>query len=158
MSINEKMKELELSLPPFNNPAANYSPAVRFGDMVVTAGQTPRLSGKMKYEGRVDDTNVDEGYEAAKLCTLNALGIIDALAGGLDNVQKIVKVTGFVNCGDDFIKQSTVIDGSTDLLCALFGDNGRPARAAVGVGSLPSKAMCEVELFVQLKDVTKALI
>ena len=150
--IADKLKELDITLPPFNNAAANYSPAMRTGNMVITAGQTTRYAGAMQHTGHVTADNLDEGYKAAKLCALNCLGILDELAGGLDNISKIVKVTGFVNCGPDFTKQASVLDGATDLLQSLFGDNGRAARSTVGVISLPGNSMCEVEMFVELHD------
>ena len=157
-SIMRRVEELEISLPPFNHAAANYSPAIRTGNMIITAGQTTRFAGMMQYTGRVNDKNLDDGYKAAKLCALNCLGVLDTLAGGLDNISQIIKITGFVNCDTTFTKHAMVMDGATDLLHSIFGNNGRPARSSVGVISLPGNSMCEIELFAELKDGSLACI
>lgn len=150
MSVYEKLKELNLELPPFNPPAANYIPVVCYGNFAYTAGQTPKLAGVLQYNGKVE--SIEEGYKAARLAALNCLGQLDKMAGGLDNIERIVKVVGFVNSSADFTGQSKVIDGASDLLGEVFGEAGRHARSAVGVASLPGDAMCEVEMVVALKS------
>ena len=152
MSIPEVKKPMGITLPPFNAAAANYSPAIITGNLLFTAGQTTRYAGVMQYMGQVNDANIPEGYQAARTCALNCLGIVNALGGGLENIARIVKVTGFVNCGATFHSQAKVLDGATDLLVELFGDAGRPARSAVGVVSLPGNSMVEIEMIVELKE------
>ncbi len=157
MNIIEKMREHKITLPPFNNAVANYSPAVISGNLIFTAGQTTRFAGKMQQVGIVNDDNIELGYQAAETCVLNCLGIIDALGGGLENVERIVKITGYVFCEQSFKNQAKVLDGATDLLVKIFGDKGRPARTTVGVSSLPGGSMCEIEMIAELKDRNKCI-
>lgn len=152
MSIQEQLTKANITLPPFNHAAANYSPAVQSGNLIFTAGQTTRYGGVMQVMGQATEDTVEQGYQGARLCTLNCLGILDALAGGLDNISKVVKATGFVNSAPGFTKQAMVLNGATDLLVEVFGDAGRPARSAVGVSALPGNSMVEVELVVEVKD------
>lgn len=151
MSVEGKLKALGIELPPFNHAAANYSPVVSSGQLIFTAGQTPKLKGVLQYKGKISNADYEKGVDAARLCTLNCLSIIDTYVGGLDKISKIVKITGFVNSTWDFTKHALVMDGATDLLVSIFGDAGRPARSAVGVYSLPGDATVEVELLVELK-------
>lgn len=153
MSVYDKLKECGIELPGFNNPAANYSPAVRSGDMIYTAGQTPKSGGQLVQKGKLGkEVDAEQGYELAKLCALNCLTIIDHYAGGLDNVEAIVKMTVFLNAVEDYTDHPKVANGASDLLVQLFGKNGCPARSAVGAGSLPGGAPCEIEMIVKLKD------
>jgi len=152
MLIKNKLKEKNIELPPFNNAAANYTPAVISGNLIFTAGQTPKYDGVLIHKGKVDDTDYDKGIKASRLCALNCLSIISSYAGGLDNVSRIVKVNGFVNASSDFTMHAKVLDGATNLLVELFGELGRPARSAVGVASLPGDATVEIEMIVELKN------
>jgi len=151
MTIKNRLDDLKIELPPFNNAAANYLPAIRSGNLVFTAGQTPKIKGILQYTGQVRDNNIEDGQNAAKLCALNCLSILDECAGGLDNISRIIKVTGFVNAEYGFEKHAKVLDGATNMLVDVFGEIGRPARSAIGVASLPGNAMCEIEMVVELK-------
>lgn len=152
MRIQARLKDLGLTLPGFNPPAANYAAAVRKGGFIFTAGQTPKREGQLVYKGKLGDAVTDaEGIEAVRLCTLNTLTILDQVAGGLDQISDIVKITVFLNCTPDYERHSVIADGATDLLAAVFGDAGRPARSAVGVNALPGGAVCEVEMVVALR-------
>lgn len=150
MTIDEKLKSLGIQLPPFNKAAANYESAIKSGSLIFTAGQTPKINGDLQYKGKLDNSDISLGKEAARLCALNCLSIIEASIGSLDNIVKIVKVTGYVNATPEFTQHAKVIDGATDILVELFGDKGRPARSSVGVSSLPGDAMCEVEMIVEV--------
>ncbi len=154
MSIAEKLQELNLVLPQPNPPAAAYCPGVMIGGFIFTAGQTPKVNGVLKYKGKVgQDLTLEEATDAARLCCLSALAIIQQSLGTLDKVEKVVKMTGFVNCGPDFTKQSQVINGASQLVYELFGPSiGAHARSAVGCSSLPGNAACEVELIVKVKE------
>lgn len=152
MSIANRLKELNIILPKPNPPAAIYCPGVKTGKLIFTAGQTPKVDGKLKYTGKLDkDLTVEEGQAAARLCTLSCLAIIAEACGGLDNVDHIVKVTGFVNSVPDFTEQSLVINRSSQLLYDIFGEIGTHARSAVGCASLPGNACCEIEMVVSMK-------
>jgi enamine deaminase RidA (YjgF/YER057c/UK114 family) len=153
MSIAAKLKQLGIEIPPAPAPAANYVPAVQEGKLIFVAGQVPRgADGTLKFVGKVGkEVSDQEGYQAARLCALNCLAQVQALAGGLDQVKRVVQVRGFVNCPPEFTNQPQVINGASDLLVQIFGDKGKHARAAVGVGSLPSGVAVEVEMIVALE-------
>lgn len=154
MGWREKLKELNLELPNGNPPAANYAAIVSTGNLVFTAGQTPRRNGVAVFVGKVgEELTLEDGYQAARLCTLNCLGNINSLCGGLDHIRKIVKVTCFIASASDFYSQSKVADGVTDLLAELFGNNGIPARSAVGMAALPGNVPVEVEMVVEMEAV-----
>ena len=150
MSVLDRLKELGVELPQSTPPAAVYVPCVRANGFLFTAGQTPKVNGVLQYRGKADAMPIEEAQKAARMCAINCLTIVNN-NGGLDSVERIVKVTGFVNCGLDFTKQSQVIDGASKFLGEVFGEKGAHARSAVGVASLPGDATCEVEMIVQMK-------
>lgn len=150
--FEEKLKEMGLTLPQVAKPVAAYVPAVQVEKYVYTSGQIPFVEGELKYKGRVGgDLSDKEGYEAARVCALNCLSAIKSVAGSLDNIERIVKVTGFVNSAPGFSGQPGVINGASELLGQVFGEAGSHARAAVGVSELPLNAAVEVEMIVKLK-------
>lgn len=153
MSIESKLKDMGLTLPEAPKPVAAYVPAVISAGYVYTAGQIPFVGGELKYKGKVGrDLDEAQGYEAARVCALNCLSVIKAQVGSLDNVEQVVKVTGFVSSAPGFNGQPKVINGASELLGQLFGDKGRHARSAVGVNELPLDAACEVEMIVKVKQ------
>ncbi len=153
MSVESKLKEMGLTLPEAPKPVAAYVPAVKSGPFVYTAGQIPLAAGELKYKGKVGG-DVDEatGYEAARMCALNCLSVIKGQIGSLDDIEQVVKVTGFVASAPGFNGQPKVINGASELLGQLFGERGQHARSAVGVNELPLDATCEVELIVKVKQ------
>ena len=147
-----KLKELGFELPPAPKPVAVYVPAVEAGGYVYTSGQLPFVNGELKYIGRLgEEISEEQGCEAAKICALNCLSAVKGIAGSLDNIERIVKVTGFVNSTPDFTRQPGVINGASELLGKIFGEAGLHARSAVGVAQLPLGAACEVEMIVKVK-------
>jgi len=153
MSIKEKILSLGLSLPTAAAPVAAYVPAVRTGNLVFTAGQLPVVDGKLLKEGKVGrDLIAEEAKELAQICALNALAAI-SLVADLDQIERVVRVGGFVNCTPGFTSIPGVINGASEFLIKVFGDvNGKHARTAVGVAELPLNAPVEVEVIVQLKN------
>ena len=153
MSVIEKISSLGLSLPNAAAPVAAYVPAIKSGNLVFTAGQLPVVDGKLLKEGKVgSDVTPEEAKELAQICALNALAAI-SLVADLDQIEKIVRVGGFVNGITGFVAIPAVINGASELLIKLFGDiNGKHARTAVGVAELPLNAPVEIEMVVQLKD------
>ena len=150
--IVQKLSEMGISLPAPAKPAGAYTPVVRDGLIAYVTGQPAKRDGAVAYAGKIGtDLTLEEGYEAAKLCVVNELALLEAFAGGLDNVEQILKVTGFVNCAPDFTQQPKVVNGASELLLALFGDAVRHARSAVGVAALPGNSAVEVEMVVKLK-------
>ena len=153
MSIKEKLASIGLSLPVAAAPVAAYVPAVRSGNLVFTAGQLPTVNGKIVKEGKVgSEVSADDAKELAQVCALNALAAI-SLVADLDQIERVVRVGGFVNCAPGFIAIPGVVNGASELLIKVFGDvNGKHARTAVGVAELPLNAPVEIELIVQLKN------
>jgi len=130
----------------------SYVPAVRTGDLLFVAGHPPVENGKIKYKGKVGkDLTLEEGQDAAQLCMINCLAAARAALGDLDRIQRVVKVTGYVNCLGDFEKQPDVINGASDLLQKIWGEAGRHARAAVGAIALPAGIAVEVEVVFEVK-------
>ena len=153
MSIKEKISSLGLSLPTAAAPVAAYVPAVKSGNLVFTAGQLPVVDGKLLKEGKVGrDVTAEEAKELAQICALNALAAI-SLVADLDQIERVVRIGGFVNCAPGFTAIPGVINGASEFLIKIFGDvNGKHARTAVGVAELPLNAPVEVEVIVQLKN------
>ncbi|MEV4755809.1 RidA family protein [Micromonospora sp. NPDC049559] len=145
-----KLAELGLTLPEVVPPLASYVPAVQSGRHVYVSGQLPIVDGKLLATGKVGaGVSADQAKDLAEQCALNALAAVDALVG-LENVVKIVKVTGFVASAEGFTGQPGVINGASDLFGAVFGEAGRHARSAVGVAELPRDAPVEVEVIVEV--------
>jgi enamine deaminase RidA (YjgF/YER057c/UK114 family) len=147
----ERLADLGLSVPAVATPVAAYIPAVRSGDHVFTSGQLPMRGGQLMLTGKVGgEVSQDEAVECARQCALNALAAIRAEVGELSAIVRIVKVVVFVASTPDFTAQPQVANGVSELLGEVFGDAGRHARSAVGVGVLPLDAPVEVELVVEV--------
>ena len=153
MSVKEKLSALGLTLPTAAAPVAAYVPAIKSGNLIFTAGQLPVVDGKLVKEGKVGrEVTVEDAKELAQICALNALAAI-SLVADLDQVERVVRVGGFVNCAPGFTAIPGVVNGASELLIKVFGDvNGKHARTAVGVAELPLNAPVEIELIVQLKN------
>ncbi len=147
-----KLKEMGITLPETPKPLAAYVPAVQVDKYIYTSGQIPLVAGELKFKGKLGaEINEAQGYEAAKLCAINCLSAIKGLAGSLDNIERIVKVVGFVNSAPGFNTQPKVINGASEFIGEVFGEAGLHARSAVGVNELPIDAAVEVEMIVKLK-------
>ena len=147
---HERLNELGITLPVVAAPAGSYVPARRTGSLVYTAGQVPFVDGVLAATGKVGaEVDPARGAELARICALNALAAVEALVG-LDAVVGVVKVVGFVASAPGFGGQPGVINGASDLLAEVFGEQGRHARSAVGVAELPLDAPVEVELIVEV--------
>ncbi|GBG55542.1 hypothetical protein SPFL3102_03260 [Sporomusaceae bacterium FL31] len=152
MSFEAKLTEMGIVVPTAPKPVAAYVPAVQVGDIIYTSGQIPFVDGQIKYKGKLGkEVTIEQGYDAAKVCVINALAAVKSLAGSLDNIEKIIKVVGFVNSAPGFTDQPKVINGASELLAEVFGEAGAHARSAVGVAELPIDSAVEVELIVKLK-------
>lgn len=146
---SRRLADLGLSLPAVVPPLAAYVPAVRFEDLVYTAGQLPLVNGELRAVGKVGaEVSVEEAVECAQLAALNGLAAVVDLAGELDAITRIVKVTVYVASAPEFSDQPLIANGASRLLGDVFGQAGRHARSAVGVVVLPLDAPVEVELVV----------
>ena len=149
----ERLAALGLTLPPVAAPVAAYVPAVRTGTYVYTSGQLPTVDGKLPAVGKVgDEVSAQDAAGMARTCALNALAAAASAAGGLEAIRRIVKVTGFVASAPGFGGQAQVINGASELLIEVFGEDGRHSRSAVGVAELPLNAPVEVELIAEVRD------
>ena len=149
----ERLAELGLTLPPVTAPVAAYVPAVRTGRFVYVSGQLPVVDGKLPATGKVgDEVSAEDAAAMARTCALNALAAAASVAGGLGGIRRIVKVTGFVASAPGFCGQPQVINGASELFLAVFGEDGKHARSAVGVAELPLNAPVEVELIAEISD------
>ena len=150
--VEGKLRQMGYALPTAPAPMANYIPGYRAGDLVFLAGVGPRASDGSMVTGKLgQDLTIEQGYEAARLCALNLLANLKSVIGDLDKVKHIVKVLGMVNGAPDFGQQPEVINGCSDLLVEAFGERGRHARSAVGMGSLPRGIAVEIEMIVEIE-------
>jgi enamine deaminase RidA (YjgF/YER057c/UK114 family) len=152
MSADQRLADLGLTLPPSPKPAGNYVPFRLAGNLLFLAGVGPHRADGSMMTGKVGaDVSIEQAYEAAKLCGLNLLVNTIAAIGTLERVETVLKVLGMVNAVPDSTQHPEVINGCTDLFVQVFGDAGRPARAAVGMGSLPRNISVEVEAIMLVK-------
>jgi len=152
MNPEAKLAALGLTLP--NPPAAagSYVPSVRTGNLLYCAGTICLVNGQMSHTGQVGkEQTVETGARSAEVCALNTLANIKAATGSLDQVARVVFVSGFVNAVNGFADSPAVINGASDLFVALFGEAGKHARAAVAVAGLPRGSTTEVQVVVELK-------
>jgi len=148
----ERLTNLGLTLPAASAPAANYVNAVRTGNLLYLAGKGPSTPDGKWITGKLGlDVTVQKGYDAAKSVALAHIAVLKNELGDLSKVKRIVKVNGFINSTPDFIEQSKVMNGYSDLMVAVFGDKGKHARSSIGVCSLPQNIAVEVEIVVEVE-------
>ena len=153
MEIEKKLAALGFELPDPPTPAATYIGYVQVGNLLFVGGNIGRINGRLKYSGKVGDAvSLEQGYEMARNCALNHLAIIKAAFGSLDKVERIVKVTGYVNVAPGFKEMPKVVNGESDLLVRLWGEKGQHTRAALGVASLSQDAPVETDIIVQIRE------
>ena len=151
--FDENIKNLGLNIPDLPKALANYVPFKIIGKTIYISGQAPVHNGELIYKGKVgSDISIEEGIEAAKLCVINIIAALKTgLEGDWDKLDSFVKLTGFVNCQDNFTDQPKIINGASDMLVEIFGDQGRHTRVAVGSNALPLGIAVEIDAIVQLK-------
>lgn len=151
MSAEETLKKLGIELPSAPKPVGNYVGGVQVGSLLFMSGCGPRKPDNSSVTGKVGRAlSTEQGYEAARLVGLNMLANVKAQLGNLDRVKRVVKVLGMVNADPEFKEHPKVINGFSDLMVEVFGDAGRGARSAVGMGSLPSQIAVEVEMILEV--------
>ena len=151
--FEENIKNLGLNIPELPKALANYVPFKIVGNTMYISGQAPVRNGEMIYKGKVgSDITIEEGIEAAKLCVINIIAAVKTgLGGDWSKLDCFVKLTGFVNCQDSFTDQPKIINGASDMLVEIFGDQGRHTRVAVGSNALPLGISVEIDAIIQLK-------
>jgi len=151
--IEDRLNELGIVLPIPPNPAGSYIPVVLTGNLAFVSGQIPIKDGNLKFTGKVpDEQSIETAQDAAKLCIINALAHLNAYLGTLDNITKIVRISGFVNSNPSFIEHPKIINAASDLLFEIFGDAGKHSRIAVGVSSLPLNSTVEIDMIVEVSS------
>ncbi|MGI5952509.1 MAG: RidA family protein [Brooklawnia sp.] len=149
MLPSERLRTLEIVLPEPGKPLGNYATAKRVGPHVFVSGQLPVDDAGAMITGRLGGgVDLATGQRAARLAVLRALGAAAAAAGHIDELREVIRMTVYVNAAPSFTEHAQVADGASDVLVQIFGDDGLPVRAAVGVASLPRNAAVEVELVV----------
>ena len=153
MSAEQRLKELKIDLGTVSAPVANYVNAVRTGHLLFLAGKGPRaLADGRRPKGKVGrEYTVEQGYQYARTVGLDLLAVMRAELGSLDKVRRVVKVLGMVNAVPEFEDPPKVINGCSDLFVEVFGERGRHARSAVGMGSLPMGIPVEIECIVEVE-------
>ena len=149
-NIDDKFASMGIELPVEQPPIANYVPGVRTGNLLYLSGlgpSDPSMKGKVG-----QDLTTEEGYEAAKSTGIGCLARLKGQVGDLSKVKRIVKLLTMVNCTTDFVDQPAVANGCSDLMVEVFGDKGKHARSAVGMGSLPGNIPVEIEMIVEIED------
>tara|TARA_B100001029_G_scaffold175990_1_gene178252 strand:- start:45 stop:506 length:462 start_codon:yes stop_codon:yes gene_type:complete len=153
MNFDQKIKDLNINLPKAADPVGSYVAAKISGKLLFISGQISIDENGQMIKGKLGkDLSTDEGYMAAKRCALSIVAQVKKVCGNdLSKIKSCIKLTGFVNSADDFIEQPKVINGASDLIASIFGDNGMHTRAAVSTNSLPLGVAVEVDAIFELK-------
>ncbi|GGB01944.1 hypothetical protein GCM10011491_32690 [Brucella endophytica] len=149
----DRLKALNIVLPPAPSPIANFVTHIQEGKMLYLSGQGPREDDGFMHTGKVGGAvSVEDAYKHARLTGINLLAVMQAALGDLRRVKRVVKLLGMVNAVPDFTDHPQVINGCSDLLIEVFGEIGNHARSAVGFGSLPGNITVEIEAIIAVKD------
>lgn len=152
-----RLDEYERALPPTPTPAGRYVPITEAGSLLFTSGHTHAIEGVHRFRGAVGGEGcptLQDARECARLAVRNCLSSLARYIGGLDKIDRIVQMTGYVTAPADFENHPKVLDGASEELSSAFGERGLPARAAVGVASLPGQAVVEISLTVTTREST----
>lgn len=148
----QKIKQLGIQLPQIPESLGSYQDMVRVGNLVFLSGRGPLKADGKYITGKIgQDLTTNDGYQAARLTAINQLAILKQAFGSLDKIKRIIKVNGYVHTADSFTEQSKVMNGFSDLLIEVFGEQGKHARTSVGVFTLPQNMAIEVEMIVEVK-------
>ncbi len=156
MTPEEKISLLNLNIPKGRSATlGSYIPITKVGNLIFISGQIPidieSPNDELKYKGKVGrDISIEEAQEAGKICCLNALFHLKNLIGDLEKIEKIIKITGYVNSDENFSEHPKVINGASDLLIKIFGEKGKHTRVAIGVSSLPLGSPIEIDFIIQI--------
>ena len=151
--FEENIKQLGIDIPDMPSPLANYVPFKVSDNIVYVSGQGPVKNGELIYKGKViEDITVEEGIKAAELCCINIIAALKKTVNGdWNRLDSFLKLGGFVNCNSNFYDQPKIINGASDLLVNIFGDQGRHSRFAVGTNSLPMNISVEIDAIIKIK-------
>lgn len=151
-SIAARLQALGLTIPQAVTPVANYVPFTQMGKLLFISGQVPFDDGQIAVSGKLgQDVSLEDGQKAARICALHILAQTQAAIGDLEQIERVLKLTGFVNSTPDFTDQPKVINGASDFFVDVLAERGRHSRSAVSAASLPLNAAVEVEAIIQVK-------
>ena len=151
--IEQRLKDLNLELPDATAPLYHYVPVTIHQGVAYISGQVPRINGQIPYLGKVgQEVTIEQAQQLAEYCVLKGLSCLEATIGSLDQVEQILKVTGYVQTAPNFYEPSKVLDAASALLEKIFGEKGRHARTAVGVATLPSNTPVEIDFIIAIKE------
>ena len=151
--FEENIKQLGIEIPDMPNALANYVPYRLSDSIVYVSGQAPVMNGKLIYKGKVgNDISIEDGIKAAELCCINIISVLKkSINGDWNKLDNFLKLGGFVNCNSDFVDQPQIINGASDLLVKVFGEQGKHSRFAVGSNSLPMNISVEIDAIIKIK-------
>ncbi len=151
MDVYENLEKMGLVLPSPPQAGGKYVPTKKIGNLVYTSGQGPTVDGKPVVTGKLGgELSIEDGYEAARVCMLNVLSVLQDQIGDLNTVKNVVKVLGFVASASGFNAQPEVINGGSQLLIDVFGEKGKHARSAIGTNELPGNIPVEIEVIFEV--------
>ncbi len=140
-----------LQIPAAPAPAGSYVPVIQVGNLVITSGQIPFVGKELMFTGKLgDELHEEDGYNAARICALNALAQIKACAGDLDLVKRIIRIEGNVHSAPGFQQQAHVLNGASDLINKLFGEKGKHTRTAIGINEMPLNAAVQISMWAEV--------
>jgi enamine deaminase RidA (YjgF/YER057c/UK114 family) len=149
---SERLSEMAITLPAVAKPLASYVPYARHGDLLLLSGQVPIKDGKVAYQGLAGaEQDLAAAQQAARLCALNAIAVGAEAAGGIDNIDRVLKLVVYVASAPGFTNQHLVANGASDFVKEIFGEAGTHARAAVGVPGLPLNSTVEIDITFSVK-------
>ena len=150
--ISDNLKKLNIEIPNAPNPVGSYVAYKKIGNLLFISGQLPITSDGKMIRGKVgNELTLEDGQKASRLCVINILAQLKkAVNGNLDKVKNCVKITGFVNSTDEFKDQPKILNSASEILSNVFGDNGKHARVAVSVNSLPLEAAVEIDAIFEI--------
>jgi enamine deaminase RidA (YjgF/YER057c/UK114 family) len=150
--VEDQLRRLGIELPPAPKPVGAYVAVIRTGNLVLTSGQLPWKGAKLLYTGKLgNELSVEQGYEAARQCAINALAQLQSALGALDKVRRIVRVEGYVHCGTGFRQHPQVLDGASDLFNQVFGEKGRHTRTALGIHEMPLDSPVQLVVWAEVE-------
>jgi len=151
--IEGRLGELKIELPPAPGAVGAYVPVMRAGNLIVTSGQLPWMGKQLAFSGPVGGrVTVQEGYEAARLCAINAIAQFKSAVNDLDRIRQIVRLEGYVYSAPGFREQPKVLNGASDLLVDVFGERGKHTRTALGISEMPLDAPVQLVVWAQLES------
>ncbi len=151
-TVEQRLRELGISLPPAPAAVGSYVPVLRFGPFVVTSGQLPFRDGKLIATGRVgNEVDMETAQEAARCCVLNAVAQLRAAVGELDRIKQIFRLDGYVHAAPGFHDHPVVLNAASELLTAIFGERGKHTRVALGVHDMPLNAPVQIALWAEVE-------